>query len=214
MCMQVCSSWTAVNRGTSRRSAATPLGDAAVPSVALGNLLAVRSAILIWVLEAAGAVWLVEQPLSSLLWHHPRMVGVLRGLRCFRLTICMCDYGAATLKPTLLVGNVSSLGELSEWRVPSARKVHFCLGGGMPRRVRLLPVGFTCVQSMLCHTCMHATFVQTERRLEPRQMVQRWVDHAGRERWSGGPDLRRSQIYPQQFAHAAAPCMKLLLWLC
>lgn len=116
--MQVCSSWTAVNRGTSRRSAATPLGDTAVASVALGNLLAVRSAILIWVLEAAGAVWIVEQPLSSLLWHHPRMEGVLRGLRCFRLTVCMCDFGAPTLKPTLLVGNVASLGELSEWRVP------------------------------------------------------------------------------------------------
>jgi hypothetical protein len=74
----------------------------------------------------------------------------------------------------------------------------------------LLP-SFCNAQQGVLH--VHAPSVQTERRTEPRQMVQRWVDHAGRQRWSGGADLRRSQIYPQQFANAAAPCLKLFLWL-
>ena len=120
---EVCSSWTFVNRGTSRRSAARPLGDVDRPTVAQGNLLAVRSAILIWILHAVGAVWVVEQPVSSLLWHHPRLVAILAALPCYRWSMCMADFGAPTLKPTVLVSNVACLEELHEWSVPCARIV-------------------------------------------------------------------------------------------
>jgi hypothetical protein len=38
----VCSSWTPMNMGTSKRSILTPLGDEAVPSVKQGNVMAAR----------------------------------------------------------------------------------------------------------------------------------------------------------------------------
>ena len=68
-----CSSWVWMNRGTSKRSRTNPLGDTTVPSVAATNQLTSRCTLLVMTAVARGACWLLEQPASSLLPHHPRM---------------------------------------------------------------------------------------------------------------------------------------------
>jgi hypothetical protein len=68
-----CSSWVWMNRGTSKRSKSNPLGDSSVPSVDTTNRLTSRCVLLIMTAIARGATWLLEQPASSLLPHHPRV---------------------------------------------------------------------------------------------------------------------------------------------
>ena len=83
-----CSSWTFMNRGTSRRSAARPLGDEGQPTVTMANVIVARVTLLLMLAIARGASWSVEQPMSSLMELHPRLVQ-LRGL-CACLTIKAC----------------------------------------------------------------------------------------------------------------------------
>lgn len=72
-----CSSWVWLNRGTSKRSKSNPLGDTSIPSVATTSQLTSRCALLIMTAVARGSCWLLEQPSSSLLPHHPRMAQLL-----------------------------------------------------------------------------------------------------------------------------------------
>lgn len=117
----------------------------------------------------------------------------------------MADFGAPTVKPTMLVSNAASLAELHEWSVPCP-----CMRPALQirsvcikeRMLGWMGKGGVAAASAMC--------VQTQRSLEPRCMTRRWVDERGNARWSGGPDLRSSQIYPQQFAAAAASCVKFL----
>lgn len=68
-----CSSFVWMNSGTSRRSKVMPLGDQSQRSVRKANGIASRLALLVTVLHAAGAAFVMEQPQSSLLEYHPRV---------------------------------------------------------------------------------------------------------------------------------------------
>jgi hypothetical protein len=81
-----CSTFIFLNRGTSKRSRQCPLGSEQVPSVATANLLASRVAILIMLAAARSAVWITEQPASSVLEHHPRLAQI-RAL-CLEPNMC------------------------------------------------------------------------------------------------------------------------------
>ncbi len=98
----VCSSWVFINRSTSMRSALNPCGDRSLPHVADGNLQAPRVALLAWLAAARGCSWVLEQPRSSILWHHPRFQLLLHHLQVFRAPLCLGDFGAATEKPIYL----------------------------------------------------------------------------------------------------------------
>ena len=87
----VCSSFVSMSRATTRRSYCNPLGDNSVLSVAVGNVLASRPvcfkafpnlanrlALMIYLIEAMGGKWLLEQPCSSLLMRHPRLREICR----------------------------------------------------------------------------------------------------------------------------------------
>lgn len=99
----VCSSWVAISRGTTLRTPMTPLGDQRHAFVRAGNEMAGRPlfmttwlwwfscfkyiapwrvALLSLLIAARGGTFLVEQPGSSLLFHHPRMVWL-----CSRLVV-------------------------------------------------------------------------------------------------------------------------------
>jgi hypothetical protein len=69
-----CSSFVFMNRGTSRRSTARPLGDTSRPTVDKSNIICSRVVMLLMVAIARGAAWAVEQPMSSLMDLHPRFV--------------------------------------------------------------------------------------------------------------------------------------------
>jgi hypothetical protein len=71
-----CSSFVWINRGTSRRSRANPLGDVSVASVSTSNTIVSRFALLVLLGVSRGATWLVEQPSSSLLPWHPRIADI------------------------------------------------------------------------------------------------------------------------------------------
>lgn len=88
--------------GTSRRSAAQPLGEVRFPSVRLGNVLAARTMILILVAASLQCWWLFEQPQGSMFEHHPIVQQVLQMLDVWRHRFAMRTYGAPTEKPTWL----------------------------------------------------------------------------------------------------------------
>lgn len=68
-----CSSWTFLNRGTSKRCHGAPLGDVGCPSVASSNLVVTRMALLCMLAAARSVTWTMEQPGSSLMPEHPRL---------------------------------------------------------------------------------------------------------------------------------------------
>ncbi len=71
----VCSSWGFINRSASMRSPLSIMGDTTLPHVRLGNLMASRVALLIWLARARGCTWVVEQPMSSS-WCAPHPQGL------------------------------------------------------------------------------------------------------------------------------------------
>ena len=50
------------------------------------TVLLLRVTLLLVALEAIGAAWMVEQPISSLAWYHPRLREILRNFPKARLT--------------------------------------------------------------------------------------------------------------------------------
>lgn len=52
-----------------------------------------------------GATWIIEQPVSSLLWRHPRVRLAMRGLRVFKHFLWMGHFGGKSPKPTHLLSN-------------------------------------------------------------------------------------------------------------
>jgi hypothetical protein len=74
----VCSSFCWLNRSTSGRTLIDPLGDERVKSVKDGNLMVSRVVLLLWLLKARGCVFVVEQPMGSILPEHPRFVDFLK----------------------------------------------------------------------------------------------------------------------------------------
>ncbi|CAJ1435264.1 unnamed protein product [Effrenium voratum] len=76
----ICSSFVQISSGTHCRTPSRPLGNEQVAGVRLGNLLASRTVLLIWVLVSVDGVFLLEQPRSSMLPWHPRIRQLFRSL--------------------------------------------------------------------------------------------------------------------------------------
>jgi hypothetical protein len=74
----VCSSWCWMNRHTSGRDRVNALGNPRVTSVAKGNLMVTRVILILELLICRGCVFIVEQPLGSILDAHPRFVEFVR----------------------------------------------------------------------------------------------------------------------------------------
>jgi len=99
----VCTSFSAVNVGTSRRSPCTPWGDVSRDYIVLGNLLASRSILLAVLATALNGTWILEQPGSSLLQWLPRMEHLrVHGVRHFEVHWWARHYGALTPKLVLV----------------------------------------------------------------------------------------------------------------
>ena len=75
-CGTPCSSWVFLSRGSTGRSRERPLGEEERECVRVANLLVSRVAILIYLAVSRGAVWVLEQPASSIMTCHPRMARI------------------------------------------------------------------------------------------------------------------------------------------
>lgn len=69
-----CSSWIFLSRGSTQRSSTNPLGNQRLQNVLSANVTVARTALLCLVAWARGAQWATEQPGSSLMPMHPRLV--------------------------------------------------------------------------------------------------------------------------------------------
>jgi hypothetical protein len=101
----VCSSWVWMSRGSTQRSVSNILGSEACQSVAEGNMQVARMVLLLMLVAAKRAYWILEQPNTSLMPSHPDMK-FLAGLTTFLHTFTwMGMFGAGTKKPTKLLSN-------------------------------------------------------------------------------------------------------------
>ena len=119
----VCSSWTWVGRSQTGRRSFLPLGDPRVPTVAEGNIMVSRMVLHLFVLEARGCWWILEQPMSSLLEEHPRFQQFISSHVVWRYTLRMGAFGAETAKPHWLYSNKPWVREIdfhcSRWWHPA-----------------------------------------------------------------------------------------------
>ena len=98
-----CSSWVWMARATTGRHLAVH-GDITNGNVVRNNALAERVVLLLYITTLRGAHWIVEQPVSSLLWAYPAMRECLRRHGCTPCSLHMGAYGGSSLKPTTLMG--------------------------------------------------------------------------------------------------------------
>lgn len=109
----LCSSFVAINRATNRRFPFSPLGDVQVRSVREGNSLTSRTCLLIWVIQAMGCSFILEQPRSSMLIWHPRIREVLRSIpKAFLAYWWMHKFGGLTAKRHLALSNAPTVARL------------------------------------------------------------------------------------------------------
>ena len=83
----VCSSFVGINAGTSGRSRGNPMGRRWQPSVAMGNLMASRLALLLILLSALGYWWTVENPRGSFLELHDRLQDLIGNVNTWRIFV-------------------------------------------------------------------------------------------------------------------------------
>ena len=117
----VCSSWIFMSSGTTKRSKLAPMGDRNCQSVRMGNLMVSRMVLILLVVQAVGAAWFLEQPLTSLMMHHVRMQWLARKVAIFELRPNMCDFGHATKKPTELWSNKPEVVEIKKYATPAKK---------------------------------------------------------------------------------------------
>jgi hypothetical protein len=106
----VCSSWVRINKATSGRTVANPLGCTRHAYVAQANVMVSRCALLILFGMCLSLDFILEQPGTSLMFEHPRIrqlqeladAGGLRPIRS--IWTWMGAFGAPTPKPTKLFG--------------------------------------------------------------------------------------------------------------
>lgn len=96
----VCSSWTWMNRGTSQRSLATPLGDMTKDYARNANAMVVRVILLCLLCMAKGVMFMLEQPRHSLMETHPCFQWLVMHHKIWRVSIQMGRFGGETKKPT------------------------------------------------------------------------------------------------------------------
>jgi len=159
----VCSTWVWISRSSTGRSLRNVLGNVRSEVVAEANAMVSRMVLLILFLCARCVAWLLEQPATSLMAQHPRMVMLKElsertvGLTGFHeVHTSMGAFGAATKKPTRLYSS-------EEW-------VH--------EMRRAVPRDFA---------------------RDPKKQT---VKIAKGGKVTGGPDLKETQAYPDEYGRA------------
>ena len=98
----VCSSWVPTNLGTSMRSKNFPLGDTGKKYVCQANVMVSRTIWTLYLHQALGLPWFLEQPINSLMQFHPRFKQFMRLFKIYRHSTSMQRFGAPSANPTWL----------------------------------------------------------------------------------------------------------------
>ena len=115
-----CTSWVWLCRAQTGRSFWRPLGNRKSRSVRRANIMVTRCVLLILILHARGALVLVEQPLSSLMFRHPRWIWLERMLwaskagKMLYASLQMKKFGALSVKATVLRANDPAVFDLED----------------------------------------------------------------------------------------------------
>jgi len=108
----VCSSWVFMSRGSTGRSATTPLGSSSSKSATEGNIMAGRCAALAMLAALLNVKWCIEQPITSLMPKHPRMQQLWAAQTVWRASVAMGAYGARSMKRMYVWCNHKAVGVL------------------------------------------------------------------------------------------------------
>ena len=98
----VCSSWVFVSRSGTGRSQFEPLGNVEYLKVRAANLMVFRCVLLCAFVTAKGGTWLLENPVSSIIWRHPAFQWLLSWCRVWTFNLDLRRLGAGTKKPVVL----------------------------------------------------------------------------------------------------------------
>ena len=108
----VCSTWIWMSRSSTERSPTQPLGCVyAGNTVEQGNIQVARCSLLMLLIAFKGGLWMLEQPLGSIMKHHPSLKW-LRSLTnhydfmsWYEQHSCMAAFESDTVKPSWFCGN-------------------------------------------------------------------------------------------------------------
>ncbi len=102
-----CSSFVWISRGSSGRSKDMPEGNGSLCSI-LGNVLLVRFILLSMIAISRGCHVVIEQPESSLMTRHPRVLALQEKMAQWsQVRFWMGLFGGISAKPTKLFGTAS-----------------------------------------------------------------------------------------------------------
>ena len=108
-----CSSWVWMARGSSGRSKEQPLGRQSHEKVRQANEQISRVVLLLLVaMLLHNAIFMAEQPASTLLPFHPRWQMLLKEFQLFEVNLWMQPYGGTSPKRTWLCSNKECIQEL------------------------------------------------------------------------------------------------------
>ncbi|CAK8999972.1 Putative rhamnose biosynthetic enzyme 1 [Durusdinium trenchii] len=115
MAAPVCGSFVFMSRGSTGRSIANPMGYG--ESCRIGNLLVSRTMVILLIC-AAKCVWFcLEQPGTSIMELHTLFQRFIKIVALRKLKLKMGDYGAPTLKPTILYSSHKAVDLLPNYQV-------------------------------------------------------------------------------------------------
>ncbi|CAL1174247.1 unnamed protein product [Cladocopium goreaui] len=107
-----CSSWVFMSQGSTKRHVLRPKGSTKMRSTSEGSRLARRLMYLMELCYRKGIFYVVEQPISSLLFQYGPMRKMLRRHGACRVTTWLGAFNAQTLKPVVLWGTCPFLEKL------------------------------------------------------------------------------------------------------
>lgn len=117
-----CSSWVFMSRGSTHRSWWRSEGNTTYENVRRQNKIARRMCYLLQYCFMRGINYVVENPVSSLLWRYRCVRKLLRKHRARRISISLGAYGAHSAKQVILAGTAPWLGRLSSSLTPLRKK--------------------------------------------------------------------------------------------
>ncbi len=109
----LCSSWVFMCTSSTNRSELNPMGlfrgKPSTKKVEEGNLMVSRQVLILQYFTAQAIIYLMEQPITSLMRLHERLVELFKKLHLFTTTTWMGRFGADSAKGTWLMSNSQTL---------------------------------------------------------------------------------------------------------
>ena len=122
-----CAPWVFMSSGTTLRNKTRNIfGADHLAFVQDSNITALFLSWLVVFLTMRSVHWVIEQPVSSLLWHFPSVSWALRTVRANRISTWLGSFGHHRPKPTALNSNlpIKKLGKLKRAKPAKSNECH------------------------------------------------------------------------------------------